>query len=64
MNTQQNNNASSSNEQGIRRMIDNNVAMHRSNQMVLAESMIQRPINTIKAYSAKQAEWKVCTVVQ
>lgn len=64
MNTQQNNNTSSSNEQGIRRMIDNNVAMHRSNQMVLAESMIQRPINTIKAYSAKQTEWKVCTVVQ
>lgn len=63
MNTQQNNNASSSNEEGIRRMIDNNVAMHRSNQMVLAESMTQRPINTIKAYSSKQAEWKVCIVI-
>ena len=64
MNTQQNNSVSSSNEQEIRRMIDNNVAMHSSNQMVLPKSMIQRPINNIKAYFTKHAEWKVCTVVQ
>jgi hypothetical protein len=64
MNTQLNNSVYSSNEQGIRRIIDNNIAMRSSNQIAFAKSMIQRPINNIKAYFAKHAEWKVCTVVQ
>lgn len=43
----------------VQSMIDTNTAMYRSNRMVLANSMANRPVNTIKAYTAKQNEWKV-----
>ncbi|KAG1035365.1 hypothetical protein G6F43_013241 [Rhizopus delemar] len=40
-------------------MVETSTAMHYSNQMIIAQSMVHRPVNTIKAYSAKQEEWKV-----
>ncbi|ORE19489.1 hypothetical protein BCV71DRAFT_283188 [Rhizopus microsporus] len=43
---------------GVQRMIDNNSAMYYRNQMTIAQNMSHRPVNTIKAYSAKQKEWK------
>ncbi|KAI8883165.1 hypothetical protein K501DRAFT_130705, partial [Backusella circina FSU 941] len=61
MNSQKASSSSSSstvNNQDIQRMIDNNAAMHYSNQMILAESMTHRPVNTLKAYDAKQSKWK------
>ena len=53
------NNRFTVNDEGVQRMIDNNSAMHYSNQMIIAQNMTHRPVNTIKAYSAKQEEWKV-----
>ena len=47
------------NDEGAQRMIDNNSAMYYSNQMIIALNTTHRPVNTIKAYSAKQEEWKV-----
>lgn len=72
MNSKQNNSSSSSSSssnisnrnvavgENLQHMIDNSTAMHYSNQMTIAQSMAQRPKNTMKAYAAKQAEWKVC----
>ena len=53
------NNRFTVNDEGVQRMIDNNSAMHYSNQMIIAQNMTHRPVNAIKAYSAKQKEWKV-----
>ena len=53
------NNRFTVNDEGVQRMIDNNSAMYYSNQMIIAQNMTHRPVNTIKAYSAKQEEWKV-----
>ena len=47
------------NDEGVQRMIDNNLAMYYSNQMIIAQNMTHQPVNTIKAYSAKQEELKV-----
>jgi uncharacterized protein YjgD (DUF1641 family) len=58
MNNQMNNRLTA-NDEGVQRMIDNNSAMYYSNQMIIAQNMTHRPVNTIKAYSAKQEEWKV-----
>lgn len=74
MNNNQNNinNGSSSNnisnnnaviDEDVQRSIDNNADMLRSNQMVLAQYMAQRPKNTTKAYAAKQADWKVSNLI-
>lgn len=41
------------------RDIDNNVEMHRNSQMVMAENIAVRPINTTLAYHSKQNEFKV-----
>ncbi|CEJ01298.1 hypothetical protein RMCBS344292_15330 [Rhizopus microsporus] len=57
MNNQMNNRLTV-NDEGVQRMIDNNSAMYYSNQMIIAQNMTHRPVNTIKAYSAKQEEWK------
>ncbi|CEG75365.1 hypothetical protein RMATCC62417_10421 [Rhizopus microsporus] len=57
MNNQMNNRFTV-NDEGVQRMIDNNSAMYYSNQMIIAQNMTHRPVNTIKAYSAKQEEWK------
>lgn len=46
----------------IQRMVDTSSAMHNSNQMVIARSMSHRPINTIKAYTTKQEEWKASSL--
>ncbi|CEG80857.1 hypothetical protein RMATCC62417_15127 [Rhizopus microsporus] len=46
------------NDEGVQRMADNNSAMYYSNQMIIAQNMTHRPASTIKAYSAKQEEWK------
>ena len=53
------NNCLTVNDEGVQRMIDNNSAMYYSNQMIIAQNMTHQPVNTIKAYSAKQEEWKV-----
>ena len=53
------NNRLTVNDESVQRMIDNNSAMYYSNQMIITQNMIHRPMNTIKAYSAKQEEWKV-----
>ncbi|ORE15949.1 hypothetical protein BCV71DRAFT_272842 [Rhizopus microsporus] len=39
-------------------MIDNNSTMCYSNQMIITQNMIHQSVNTIKAYLAKQKEWK------
>ncbi|KAG1172738.1 hypothetical protein G6F70_006282 [Rhizopus microsporus] len=57
MNNQMNNRLTV-NDESVQRMIDNNSAMYYSNQMIITQNMIHRPMNTIKAYSAKQEEWK------
>ncbi|EIE89012.1 hypothetical protein RO3G_13723 [Rhizopus delemar RA 99-880] len=59
MNNQVNNGSSSTSNESIQRMVETSTAMHHSNQMVIAQSMVHRPVNTIKAYSVKQEEWKV-----
>ncbi|PHZ15256.1 uncharacterized protein RHIMIDRAFT_234615 [Rhizopus microsporus ATCC 52813] len=41
------------NDEGVQRMIDNDSAMYYSNQMIIAQNMTHRPVNTIKANSAK-----------
>ena len=53
------NNCLTVNDEGVQRMIDNNSAMYYSNQMIIAQNMTHQPVNTIKAYSAKQEELKV-----
>ncbi|KAG1197232.1 hypothetical protein G6F70_006787 [Rhizopus microsporus] len=53
------NNRFTVNDEGVQRMIDNNSAMYYSNQMIIAQNMTHRPVNAIKAYSAKQKEWKL-----
>jgi uncharacterized protein YjgD (DUF1641 family) len=58
MNSQMNNHLTV-NDEGVQRMIDSNLAMYYSNQMIIDQSMSHRPVNTTKAYSAKQEEWKV-----
>ncbi|KAG1026566.1 hypothetical protein G6F43_014105 [Rhizopus delemar] len=58
MNNQINNGSSSTSNESVQRMVETSTAMHHSNQMVIAQSMVHRPVNTIKAYSAKQEEWK------
>jgi uncharacterized protein YjgD (DUF1641 family) len=58
MNNQMNNRLTA-NDEGVQRMIDNNSAMYYSNQMIITQNMTHRPVNTIKAYSAKQEEWKI-----
>ncbi|ORE15343.1 hypothetical protein BCV71DRAFT_274055 [Rhizopus microsporus] len=55
------NNRFTVNDEGVQRMIDNNSAMYYSNQMIIAQNMTHQPVNTIKAYSAKQKEWKIVT---
>ncbi|CEG65050.1 hypothetical protein RMATCC62417_01920 [Rhizopus microsporus] len=57
MNNQMNNRLTV-NDEGVQHMIDNNSAMYYNNQMIIAQNMIHRPVNTIKAYSANQDEWK------
>ncbi|CEI87995.1 hypothetical protein RMCBS344292_02400 [Rhizopus microsporus] len=57
MNNQMNNRLTV-NDEGAQRMIDNNSVMYYSNQMIIAQNMTHRPVDTIKAYSAKQEEWK------
>ncbi|ORE00832.1 hypothetical protein BCV72DRAFT_310593 [Rhizopus microsporus var. microsporus] len=52
------NNRLTVNDEGVQRMIDNNSAMYYSNQMIIPQNMTHRPVNTIKAYSTKQEEWK------
>ncbi|KAG1056168.1 hypothetical protein G6F43_001912 [Rhizopus delemar] len=59
MNNQINNGSSSTSNESVQRMAETSTAMHYSNQMVIVQSMVHRPVNTIKAYSAKQEEWKV-----
>ena len=58
MNDQMNNRLTV-NDESVPRMIDNNSAMYYSNQMIITQNMIHRPMNTIKGCSAKQEEWKV-----
>jgi hypothetical protein len=58
MNNQMNNRLTV-NDEGVQRMIDKNSAMYYSNQIIITQDMTYRPVNTIKAYSAKQEEWKV-----
>jgi uncharacterized protein YjgD (DUF1641 family) len=58
MNNQMNNRLTV-NDEGVQRMIDNNSAMYYSNHIIIAQNMTHRLVNTIKAYSAKQEEWKV-----
>ena len=53
------NNRFTVNDEGVQRMTDNNSAMYYSNQMIITQNMIHRPMNTIKGCSAKQEEWKV-----
>ncbi|KAG1169346.1 hypothetical protein G6F70_008498 [Rhizopus microsporus] len=53
------NNRLTVNDEGVQRMIDNNSAMYYSNQMIIAQNMTHQPVNTIKAYSAKQEELKL-----
>lgn len=59
MNSQQNSNINTVNDDNVQRMIDNSAAMHYSNQMTLAQNIAHRPKSTILAYKAKQEEWKV-----
>ncbi|GAA5798910.1 hypothetical protein HPULCUR_004317 [Helicostylum pulchrum] len=59
MNNSQKSTSVKVNNEGTQRMVDNSSAMHRSNQMIIAQGMSYRPVNTIKAYTAKQEEWKV-----
>lgn len=58
MNNQISNGSFSTSNEGIQRMIEMSTAMHRSIQMVIAQSTLYLPVNTIKAYSARQEEWK------
>ncbi|ORE10291.1 hypothetical protein BCV72DRAFT_302063 [Rhizopus microsporus var. microsporus] len=53
------NNRLTVNDEGVQRMVDNNLAVYYSNQMIITQNMTHRPVNTIKAYLAKQEEWKV-----
>ena len=53
------NNRLTVNDEGVQRMTDNNSAMYYSNQMIIAQSMTNWPVNIIKAYSAKQEGWRV-----
>ncbi|KAG1049061.1 hypothetical protein G6F43_008591 [Rhizopus delemar] len=59
MNNQVNNGSSSTSNESVQRMVETSTTMHQSNQMVITQNMVHRPVNTIKAYSAKQEEWKV-----
>ncbi|CEG79072.1 hypothetical protein RMATCC62417_13585 [Rhizopus microsporus] len=42
------NNRLTVNDEGVQRMIDNNSAIYYSNQMIIAQNMTHRPVNTIK----------------
>ncbi|KAG1634730.1 hypothetical protein G6F44_010014 [Rhizopus delemar] len=59
MNNQINNGSSSTSNESVQRMVERSTAMHHSNDMVIAQSMVHRPVNTNKAYPAKQEKWKV-----
>ncbi|ORE07840.1 hypothetical protein BCV72DRAFT_249156 [Rhizopus microsporus var. microsporus] len=49
------------NDEGVQRMIDNDSAMYYSNQMIIAQNMTHRPVNTIKANSAKFGDGEIVT---
>lgn len=55
MYNQINNDSSSASDESIQKKVVASAAMNHSNQMI----MVHRPVNTIKAYSAKQKKWKV-----
>ncbi|KAG1048930.1 hypothetical protein G6F43_008712 [Rhizopus delemar] len=59
MNNQINNGSSSTSNESVQRMVETSTAMHHSNDMVIAQSIVHRPVNTNKAYPAKQEKWKV-----
>jgi hypothetical protein len=56
MNNQISNGSFSTSNEDIQRMVEMSTAMHRSIQMVIAQSTLYLPVNTIKAYSARQEE--------
>ncbi|KAI9255453.1 hypothetical protein EDC94DRAFT_678538 [Helicostylum pulchrum] len=56
MNNSQKSTSIEVNNEGTQRMVDNSSAMHRSNQMIIAQGMSRRPVNTIKAHIAKLEE--------
>ncbi|GAA5798820.1 hypothetical protein HPULCUR_004226 [Helicostylum pulchrum] len=56
MNNSQKSTSIEVNNEGTQRMVDNSSAMHRSNQMIIAQGMSHRPVNTIKAHIAKLEE--------
>ena len=53
------NNRLTVNDEGVQCMIGNNSAMYYNNQMIIAQNVIYRLVNAIKAYLAKQEEWNV-----
>ena len=50
------NNRLTVNDEGVQCMIGNNSAMYYNNQMIIAQNVIYRLVNAIKAYLAKQEE--------
>lgn len=54
-----NNQRATVNDENMQRMLDTNAAMTYSGQLVLAQNMSARPVNTQKAYAGKQKEWRV-----
>lgn len=59
MYNQINNDSSSASDESIQKKVVASAAMNHSNQMIMDQIMVHRPVNTIKAYSAKQKKWKV-----
>lgn len=52
------------NDNYLQRMLETNAAIKYSNQMIVAhQSMANRPVNTIKAYAAKQKEWTTVNLI-
>ncbi|KAI9469129.1 MAG: hypothetical protein EXX96DRAFT_654725 [Benjaminiella poitrasii] len=47
------------NDEGLQRMIYNNVIMNYSKQMVVAQNIATRPVNSTKAYASNQEECKI-----
>ncbi|KAG1201915.1 hypothetical protein G6F70_002734 [Rhizopus microsporus] len=56
MNSQMNNRLTV-NDEGVQCMIGNNSAMYYNNQMIIAQNVIYRLVNAIKAYLAKQEDY-------
>lgn len=58
MNNQTNNCSSSSSSESDQKMVETSTSMHHDNQMIIAQDVVYRHVNAIKAYSVKQEEWK------